>query len=205
MIPYNQKYCIFDFETEGLNLKYSRPWELSYILTSGSKVEKQEQIYIDIPDLNLSKEIIELTSFDKQKYEAKKVIPETAWKKFSKYLFDQDYILVGQNILRFDVYMIKILADIVNEPLDFSFMNRMLDTRPLYLSYKEGLDRPKNSSLLEWQYKILNDRTIKTKSSQLTMLKAFGIDFDKNLLHDALYDCKMSLEIFLQLKKTLKL
>jgi DNA polymerase III alpha subunit (gram-positive type) len=205
MLPYNQKYCVFDFETEGLNLKYSRPWELSYIIMQGNKVLSQEQIYIDLPDFNLSKEVRQLTSFNDEKYNNKKTTPESAFEKFSKIINDPQYILVGQNVLKFDIYMLKVLADICNKSLDFSFMDRILDTRPLALSYREGLEKPKNTSMLEWQNKIINDRTIKSKASQLTLLKLFGIDFDKEKLHDGLYDCKMTWQIFLQLKKVLSL
>ena len=205
MIPYNQKYCVFDFETEGLNLKYSRPWELSYLITQGNKVLSQEQIYIDLPNFNLSKEVRELTSFNDEKYNSKKTTPENAFEKFSKIISDPQYILVGQNILKFDVYMLKVLADICNKSLDFSFMDRILDTRPLALAYREGLQKPKNDSMLEWQSKTINDRTIKSKASQLTLLKLFGIEFDKEKLHDGLYDCQMTWQVFLQLKKVLSL
>jgi DNA polymerase III alpha subunit (gram-positive type) len=205
MIAYNQKYCVFDFETEGLNLKYSRPWELSYLITQGNKVLSQEQLYIDLSDFNLSKEVRELTSFNDEKYNSKKTIPENAFEKFSKIISDPQYILVGQNLLKFDVYMLKVLADICNKSLDFSFMDRILDTRPLALAYREGLQKPKNDSMLEWQSKIINDRTIKSKASQLTLLKLFGIEFEKEKLHDGLYDCQMTWQIFLQLKKVLSL
>ena len=205
MIAYNQKYCVFDFETEGLNLKYSRPWELSYLITQGNKVLSQEQIYIDLSNFNLSKEVRELTSFNDEKYNSKKTTPENAFEKFSKIISDPQYILVGQNILKFDVYMLKVLADICNKSLDFSFMDRILDTRPLALAYREGLQKPKNDSMLEWQSKTINDRTIKSKASQLTLLKLFGIEFDKEKLHDGLYDCQMTWQVFLQLKKVLSL
>ena len=205
MIAYNQKYCVFDFETEGLNLKYSRPWELSYLIAQGNKVLSQEQLYIDLSDFNLSKEVRELTSFNDEKYNSKKIIPENAFEKFSKIINDPQYILVGQNLLKFDVYMLKVLADICNKSLDFSFMDRILDTRPLALAYREGLQKPKNDSMLEWQSKIINDRTIKSKASQLTLLKLFGIEFEKEKLHDGLYDCQMTWQIFLQLKKVLSL
>jgi DNA polymerase III alpha subunit (gram-positive type) len=205
MIAYNQKYCVFDFETEGLNLKYSRPWELSYLIAQGNKVLSQEQLYIDLSDFNLSKEVRELTSFNDEKYNSKKTIPENAFEKFSKIINDPQYILVGQNLLKFDVYMLKVLADICNKSLDFSFMDRILDTRPLALAYREGLQKPKNDSMLEWQSKIINDRTIKSKASQLTLLKLFGIEFEKEKLHDGLYDCQMTWQIFLQLKKVLSL
>lgn len=205
MFPYNQKYCVFDFETEGLNLRYSRPWELSYLICQGSNVLQKRQMYIDLPDFDLSPEVRQLTSFNQEKYDSCKMIPERVFDEFSTLINNQEYLFVGQNLLKFDVYILKILADISNKSLDFSFMDRILDTRPLALAYKEGLQKPKHVSYLEWQYKIINDRTIKSKASQLSLLKLFGIEFDKDKLHDGLYDCQMTFQIFLQLKKALSL
>ena len=34
----NQKYIVFDFETEGLNLRYSRPWQLGFIEVEGKSI-----------------------------------------------------------------------------------------------------------------------------------------------------------------------
>ena len=34
----NQKYIVFDFETEGLNLRYSKPWQLGFIVAQNKKL-----------------------------------------------------------------------------------------------------------------------------------------------------------------------
>ena len=49
----NQKYIVFDTETEGLNLRYSRPWQLSFIEAVGPKVVKSHDLFIDFEDLSL--------------------------------------------------------------------------------------------------------------------------------------------------------
>ena len=30
-----QKYIVFDLETEGLNLRYSKPWQLGFLIAEG--------------------------------------------------------------------------------------------------------------------------------------------------------------------------
>ena len=104
-LDYKQKYIVFDTETEGLNLKYCRPWELSYVECQGTRVLRERQIYIDVPDLKLSEFVRNLTGFNQDKYDATKISPLEAWSEFATFLYDKDYLLVGQNILKFDVWM----------------------------------------------------------------------------------------------------
>lgn len=40
---FNQKYVIFDTETEGLNLVTSKPWQLAWIEAEGKQIEKQNR------------------------------------------------------------------------------------------------------------------------------------------------------------------
>jgi DNA polymerase III epsilon subunit-like protein len=206
MLPFDQKYLLFDLETEGLNLAYSRPWELSYVLGQGNKVIGKRQIYIDIPDLDLPFFIKKLCGFDQKKYDREKISPQEAWDHFKEYLYNPEYKVLGQNILKYDANILGVLSEMCGEKIDYSFIDRILDTRPLAVAHKEGLEKPRgNSSMTEWQYKILNDRSLKAKASQKVLLKHFGIKHDPNLLHDGLYDCEMSWEIFKQLKKALEL
>ena len=51
----NQKYIVFDFETEGLNLRYSKPWQLGFIVAQNKKIIERHDIHIDFEDLNVSK------------------------------------------------------------------------------------------------------------------------------------------------------
>lgn len=205
MFDFKQKFVVFDFETEGLNLKYSRPWEISYVIGQGTKVLKEEQIYVDVPSLNLSSKVKKLTGFNQEKYDRTKIPAAVAWKKIWPLFSDPDNLLVGQNIINFDLFMIGILAEMAEEEIDYSVLDRFVDTRWLYLAYKNKIEKPRHGSLIEWQMRLSNNRDLKGRSSQLTMLKEFGIEFDKDKLHDGLYDCQKSWEIFCQLKKVLEL
>ena len=143
-------------------------------------------------------------TIDKKKYDEKKRPIQEVWDKFKSYLLDPQYIVIGQNLLGFDVYMIAELQRLLGETPDYSYLPRIYDTRALGKAYREELDRPKGN-LLSWQYKIINDRSLKAKVSQNQLLKFFSIDFEEEKLHDALYDIQMCFKIFLELKKNMNL
>ena len=204
MLPSNQKYLVFDTETEGLNLFSSKTWQLSWIVCQGDKVLETHDEFIAHKELNIPKVVKKLTGFNWDIYNSKSRSLDAVWSKFEKYLFDPQYIIVGQNLLGFDVYMISILQRLLGQQPDYSYLSRIYDTRALGKAYREELQKPKRD-LLSWQYKIINDRSLKAKASQKQLLKFFDIDFDEEKLHDALYDIQMCYKVFLKLKKHMDL
>ena len=205
MLPSNQKYLVFDTETEGLNLHSSKTWQLSWIVCQGNKVIETHDKFIKHKELNIPEVVRKLTGFNWDSYNAKAESLISVWSKFEKYLFDPQYIVVGQNLLGFDVYMIAHLQRMLGQQPDYSYLPRIYDTRALAKAYREELEKPRRDDLLSWQYKLINDKTLKAKVSQNQLLKFFDIDFDEEKLHDALYDIKMCYKVFLKLKKHMDL
>ena len=206
MFSFDQKFIVIDTETEGLNLRYSNPWEVSYLEACGKKILKRKQIYIDVPNLNLSPFIRKLTGFDEDKYNKLKVPAQEAWAENKKVIYDETFLIIGQNILKFDIFMLNQLCrNATGKEINFSFLDRILDTRYLALAAKNDIAKPRDGNFLNWSYKIGSDPKIKGKVSQLVLLKDFGIKFDPEKLHDGLYDCEKLWEIFCELKSCLKL
>jgi DNA polymerase III alpha subunit (gram-positive type) len=195
MLPYNQKYLVVDTETEGLNLHSSKTWQLSWIVCQGNKILEEHDEFITHKNLNIPEVVKKMTGFNWDKYNAKS-------KSLSKY--DPQYIIVGQNLLGFDVYMLALLQKMLGQQPDYSYLPRIYDTRALAKAYRENLDKPKDN-FLSWQYKIINNRSLKAKVSQGTLLKFFDIDHDESKLHDALYDIKKCFEVFCELKRRMDL
>jgi len=204
MLPHNQKYLVFDTETEGLNLHSSRPWQVAWLICQGNKVLERHDRLINYKDLEMSKTVEKLTGFTWDRYNAEKEPLKKVWSDFKKYLFNPEYKIVGQNLLGFDVYMVAIMQRLLGETPDYSYLTRIYDTRALGKAYREELDKP-NKDFLSWQYKIIHDRTLKARVSQLQLLKFFGIDFEEDKLHDALYDNEMCFKVFCALKKEMGL
>ena len=190
-----QKYIIFDTETEGLNLVKSKPWQAAWIVAEGNRVIKKYDKLIKWDDLKVSKDAARITGFSKSYYEKNAEDPKQVWDEFSKYLYDDDYLIVGQNLLGFDVYMVDVWRKLIGEPLKQDYINRIIDTKAIATAIEKEAPVDKKD-FIYWQYRWLNYRQRGLKTSQLTLLKKYDIDFDPKRLHDALYDIEMNFEIF---------
>lgn len=191
----NQKYIIFDTETEGLNLIKSKPWQVAWIVAQGNKIIKKYDKLIKWEDLNVSKEAAKITGFSHTNYNRNAEDPKKIWQEFSKYLYDDSYLIVGQNLLGFDVYMVDVWRKLIGEDLDQSYISRIIDTKSIATAIEKQAPVDKDN-FIYWQYKWLNFRQRGLKTSQLTLLKKYDIDHDPKRLHDALYDIEMNFEIF---------
>ena len=191
----NQKYLVFDTETEGLNLVNSRPWQVAWIVTQGDKVLEEHDVYVGWDDLEVSKDAARVTGFSKQDYERRAIDCSDAMKKFASYLYNPDYKIVGHNLLNFDVYIVNVWRKLLNLTSDYSFIDRIIDTRSIATAIAKNIPVDKEN-FLAWQYKMVNYIERGLKTSQATLLKRYDIPHDPKRLHDALYDIMMNYKIF---------
>lgn len=190
-----QRYLIFDTETEGLNLINSRPWQVAWLLAEGDNILEKHDLYIKWEDLNISDEAAKITGFSKQAYDRKSLNPKDVFDKFSKYLNDKNNLIIGQNLLGFDVYMINVWRREIGLPSDYSFINRIIDTKSIATAIAKQIP-VQRENLLSWQYRLLNHKERGLKTSQATLLKKYDIPHDPKRLHDAMYDIEMNFRIF---------
>jgi DNA polymerase III alpha subunit (gram-positive type) len=192
----NQKYIIFDTETEGLNLVSNRPFQLSWIVCDINKIYEEHNKYIFWKDLKISEDAKRVTKFNYEYYKKNSIDPLEVYKEFSKYAFDESNILICQNIFNFDCYIIKNLQIATNNNIDYSYLNRSIDTKILFMAMQKNIKYNGEIPFLDWQYKVSSIVEKGLKSSQQFMLNYFDIPHDKEKLHEALYDIKMLYEIF---------
>ena len=121
--------------------------------------------------------------------------PNIVWEKFSEDLYDENNLIVGQNLLGFDVYMVNIWRKLMGRNPDYSFVSRIIDTKSLATAIAKQIPVDKED-FIGWQYRLLNYRERGLKTSQATLLKKYNIDHDPKRLHDALYDIEMNFKIF---------
>lgn len=194
----HQKYIIFDFETESLNLYLARPWQLAFALYQGNKKIKSYDLYIDWPDIQVSKEAAIITRFNINHYRSAAKPPKEVLALFEKYLYDPDYLIIGHNILNYDIMIHNTLRRLCGLPADYSYLERCLDTNCLAKAHKKEIKYGGEDRLL-WQFKLLNFREKGLKTSLSTMCKDFSIDVDPNKQHDAIYDIDINMQVFQKL------
>jgi DNA polymerase III alpha subunit (gram-positive type) len=190
-----QRYVVFDTETEGLNLVTSRPWQVAWMVVEGDKIIEKNDLFIEWPDLQVSEGAARVTGFTEKEYNKKCEPPNEVWERFSKDLYNPDNLIIGQNLLGFDVYMVNIWRRLMNLGADYSFIPRILDTKVLATAIAKEMPVVKDD-FIGWQYRLLNYRERGLKTSQATLLKKYNIDHDPKRLHDALYDIEMNFKVF---------
>lgn len=203
----DQKYLIWDTETEGLNLVYSRPWQIAWVEMKNGKIVKSVERLIRWEGLDIPDEVKKMTGFNQNEYDARAEDPLDVWNDFAEYLYNEDYLLVGQNILGFDVFMLSSWCRHANiSNYSTSYLPRCLDTLALELSMrvesKPTFDHSCKKDCeerLAWQLRMINEYRGKRKlggMSQKKLLEHYNIEFDEKLLHEALYDTQKCGEIF---------
>jgi len=190
-----QRYVVFDTETEGLNLVTSRPWQVAWLLVEGNNVIEKNDFYIHWPNLNVSEGAARVTGFSYNEYAKKSMPPNTVWEKFAHSLYDENNLIVGQNLLGFDVYMVNVWRKLMGMESDHSYVRRIIDTKSLATAIAKEIPVEKEN-FINWQYRLLNHRERGLRTSQATLLKKYNIDHDPKRLHDALYDIEMNFKIF---------
>ena len=191
----NQNYIVLDTETEGLNLTSSKPWQASWIICRGSNIISEHDYFIRWEDINVSADAARITGFDKNYYYSKAEDPAEIFDKLSKYLYDPSFLVIGQNLLGFDVYMLNIWRKLIGMKSDYSYVDRIIDTKSISTAIFKNI-LPDKDNFLSWQYKMLHIREKGLKTSQAFMLKYYDIPHDPKRLHDSLYDVEMTFEIF---------
>jgi DNA polymerase III epsilon subunit-like protein len=195
---FNQKYVIFDTETEGLNLVTSKPWQLAWIEAEGKKITKKQNRFLMWEDLNVSEDAARVTGFDYKSYVKQAEDPAIVYKQFIDLINQDDVIIVGQNLLGYDIYILGVIARQLGLKIDYSFVNRIFDTKAIATALAKGNKTPDKDDFASWQIKWLNYRERGLKSNQKYLLEYYNIDFDPKKLHDALYDIEKNFEIFLK-------
>ena len=107
--------------------------------------------------------------------------------------------------LKFDFYLLKDYAKFMG--VDWKFMvNKFIDTNALARGLKMGIKyNPKNSSLIEYQYRMANIYAKGIKTRIPVLAQEYGIPCDENRLHDAVYDLEINLAIWNRLKQQIEI
>lgn len=190
-----QRYVVFDTETEGLNLVTSRPWQVAWLVIEGDTIIEKNDFCIHWPNLNVSEGAARVTGFSHKEWAKKSTPPNVVWAKFAHDLYNENNLIVGQNLLGFDVYMVNVWRKLMGMDGDYSYVPRIIDTKSLAMAIAKQI--PYNGDdFINWQYRLLNHRERGIRTSQASLLKKYSIPHDPKRLHDAMYDIEMTFKIF---------
>ena len=194
----DQKYLIFDYETCNLNLglEMNKPWQLAYITAKGKFINERVDSWLSWPEIKVSKGAARVTGFTMQKYNKLKSDPLKALNSFEEYLYDPDYLIIGHNVLGFDVYIHNIHRSLCGKKPDYSYVDRIVDTNCIARAIKSDIKPKEKDDFLSWQYRLLNHRVRGVKTNLKQMCLDYSIDFDATKLHNALYDIEVNFEVF---------
>lgn len=202
MFKLPDKRIVFDLEAENLNLQSCRPWQAALMSN-----RKTYMSHIAIPNLKVSEGAARVTRFN-QKYHDSVAKPleevcDFLWPVFN----NEDYLLIGHNILGYDLYPLRNLFRLVGKELDIqSLAYRMRDTLAYARAYYWEVDAPNpedKDAFLAWQYKMLATFKRGMKTSLGALCKEFEVPYDDKKSHDALYDVKVNAPIYGKLCYTL--
>ena len=195
-----KNYLIFDYETCGLNLASlnNKPWQLAYLVIQNNEVVEKKDFYLKWDHLPISDDAKRITGFKQKVYENKAVDPSGVLDDFEKYFYDEDYYIVGHNIIGFDIYIHNIHRILCGKSSDYSYMNRLIDTNCLARARKQDIEL-NNEDFISWQYKLQNHRVKGIRTSLKQLCKDYDIEFDESKLHNALYDIFKNYQVFKKL------
>lgn len=220
---YNQKFAVADSETCNLNIINGEnlPWNISLLLAEKREIKKTLDLYPWIDPLNISEGAAAVTRFNFQDYKNKATRARDCWDILSSFLYREDILIVGHNLLGFDIYVFEMFknwliktgqlsVDELTPPQrkKFSYIHRILDTncmaKALFFEVKlpEYLKSP--ADFLMAQLRLVPEHDRKIKTNQIYLAKYFDIQIDENQSHGSLYDNTICWQVFEKLVSVLK-
>lgn len=196
----NQKYLIFDYETENLRLtQKNRAWQLGYMICDIKKIHLIQNKYLWWENFKISEGAAKATRFNYNIYKERAEDPRIVLDEFYQYLLNPEYIIVGHNLLNFDIYINNIMRLELGMEKDFSYLNRLIDTNSLAKMIKIGITSIEKDHWYKNFLKFSNYVEKGLKTSLTTLGKENNIDVDYDNLHDANEDIKLNYEVFKKL------
>ena len=184
----NQKWLVWDMETEGLNLFNSRPWQLSYLLCQGDQILEKHDRFLWWPDLNISEGAKFVTRFNYEEYKKKAEEPKIVLEHFDKYLYNEKILNTGANIIGYDIEVHGNTRRILGKEKDFSYLSRLYDVQCLEKAILLEYTTSQESDPAIFNYKLYHFIKKGMKTSVSALCKKYDIPYDTEKAHDGLVD-----------------
>lgn len=179
-----QRILVEDTETGGLDNKVDSLLQVGFMVYEDGKLLDKLKINIEHEKYFVTKEALKINGINLATHEG--VTPEKAVKEiisFVKKYFDKPAQVLGHNV-SFDVGFVKELFAQQGENYDKVFSYRLLDTSALA------------RMLVHFGY-------LKNGGRLCDIARELGVEYNENQLHDALYDCEVTHEVFMKMSQFL--
>ena len=197
----NFNSLVWDAETESLGLtpNSNKIWQLGWILFEGKKETLSREDWLKQDNLDISKDAARITNFSWEEYNRRKVDLEPCFSEFSSYLYNPEYLNIGQNIFNFDHYLVNITRLQLGLKPDFSFIRRSICIRNLHLSLVLDVKPPKigTSEWVAFNYKMSGFKKRGVKSNLKYLCGVYEVEYDETKHHSsANFDVSITKAIF---------
>lgn len=171
-------YLVFDIETTGLDILWDTPTQLAWQLYEGTKLVDEQMHYVKTKN-PLNADIVKFTGITDEILKSEGKDPKKVIALWQAALAKSPDVVVGHNVLNFDYPMITNWQDGVLAPQRFRLpsINMVYDTM--------NAARKKFGTKKWLKLSVLADK--------------FGIEWQEDKLHDALYDVSITAKCFQKL------
>lgn len=198
----NQLYLIFDGETCSTNLLQDNYiWQLGFIVANNKEILEKHNYYIYWDDINnkISEGAKRHTRFNYDIYKQNAQPQEKVLDIFERYLYDDKFLKLGQNIFHFDIFTHNQWRKVNNRKTDYSYLNFALDTDAIARAWKLGIKSIKRNEWLQSMFKYGSYKEKGMRTNLTSLGKEFNIEYDYDNLHSAFNDVVLTREVFKQL------
>lgn len=187
-------FLLADTEGEGLNLHFSRPWQIAWgVCNTKGHLSFVKSRYIWWPDLNVSKDAARITRFNYEVYKAGARPAKEVYEEFRADRDNPQYRPVFQNGLGYDTYAIATWERAIGVTPDYSYLLRTIDTNAILKAIAKGWtpDTSSPEAFLAWQYRALAYLEKGLKTNMTAAGKARNIEHDYETTHEAESDIRL--------------
>jgi len=194
-MTYPNTYCVFDFETSGLDHMKDKVIEVGLLAVVDGKQVMRSDFLIKWPGLVLPQGITALTGITQEMIDKDGKEPEEAI-KFIREMIDGK-VLIGHNIFNFDL---KFLEQLLNPTiLEYeSWMNNFIDTAAHFKASKIGVVRKPDQDYRDWVREVMETRAYGVRFNVSVCCDELGIDKSSGQ-HRAMNDVLLTEQIYRKL------
>ncbi len=193
-----KRFVFFDIESEDLRLLNNRGWQLSYLVATQNEILEEHDEFLWWPDLNMSAGAAAITRFNHEDYKRKAKDPREILEKFDEYLYNEENIICGANIVNFDIYVLNTMRKAVGLKTCWDFVPRLLDVQCIEkaktLGRKDIPQDPNKRAATMFELSNWHKRGVKTSVKHLAT-QVYDIPYDEDQAHNAEYDNRLVYQI----------